>query len=114
LAPATEELLLAYDWPGNVRELQGVMERAALLCETGEIGVEDLPAELHAGAFVRRQANPGMGSIPTLRQVECRFIAQVVDLVDGNLSEAARILGIARNTLKSRLRSSEADPASGD
>ncbi len=114
LAPATEELLLAYDWPGNVRELQGVMERAALLCETGEIGVEDLPAELHAGAFVRRQANPGMGSIPTLRQVECRFIAQVVDLVDGNLSEAARILGIARNTLKSRLRSSEADPVSGD
>ncbi len=114
LAPATEELLLAYDWPGNVRELQGVMERAALLCETGEIGVEDLPAELHAGAFVRRQANPAMGSIPTLRQVECRFIAQVVDIVDGNLSEAARILGIARNTLKSRLRSSEADPVSGD
>ncbi len=39
-------LLMAYDWPGNVRELENVIERAFVLCSTGPIGIEHLPAEL--------------------------------------------------------------------
>ncbi|MDP6980715.1 MAG: sigma-54 dependent transcriptional regulator [Myxococcota bacterium] len=105
LTGPARNLLLAYDWPGNVRELRGVIERAALLCEAGEIGPEDLPAEMHASSFVRRETDSGSsGKVPTLRQIESRYIAHVLQLVDGNLSEAARVLGIARNTLKSKMR----------
>ena len=107
LTGPASDLLLAYDWPGNVRELRGVMDRAALLCETGEIGVEDLPTELQAAAFVHRETASTVGRIPTLRQVESRYVAHILRLVDGNLSEAARVLGIARNTLKSKLRLSD-------
>ena len=114
LTGPAKDLLLAYDWPGNIRELRGVMDRAALLCEAGEIGVEDLPVELQAAAFVRREAAPTIGRVPTLRQIESHYVAHVLRLFDGNLSEAARVLGIARNTLKSRLRPHGDEPDAAD
>ena len=110
LTGPARELLLAYDWPGNVRELRGVMDRAALLCEAGEIGVEDLPGELHAAAFVRRETESTEGGTPTLRQIEARYVAHILGLAEGNLSVAARMLGIARNTLKSKLRLQDDEP----
>lgn len=110
LMPATQTYLGAYDWPGNVRELRGVIERAALLCEDDKIDVVDLPPEVQAASFVR-QSISRTDVAPTLRQIERRYIAHVLNQVDGNVSEAARILGIARNTLKAKLRSS-ADEAS--
>ena len=103
-AAAVEQMLLAYDWPGNVREVRNVMERAAIVCETDEIGVAHLPTELQASAFVRRHVAQRGEPMPPLAEVERRYVLHVVKSVDGNLSEAARILGIARNTLKGRLR----------
>lgn len=103
LTPPAEEVLLAYDWPGNVRELRNVMERAAILCEAGEVGVEHLPGELQASVFVRHHGARGSGAMPSLSEIERRYLAHVVETVGGNLSEAARILGIARNTLKAKL-----------
>lgn len=103
LSPPAEEILLAYDWPGNVRELRNVMERAAILCEAGEVGVEHLPGELQVSAFVRHHSEKPSGAMPSLREIEHRYAAHVVDSVGGNLSEASRILGISRNTLKAKL-----------
>ncbi len=103
LSAAAEDMLLACGWPGNVRELRNVMERAAIVCESGEVDVEHLPGELQAAAFVRGQTAKGSGAVPSLAEVERRYIAQVVEGAGGNLSEAARLLGIARNTLKARL-----------
>jgi len=103
LTPAAEEILLAYHWPGNVRELRNVMERAAILCEKNALGAEHLPGELQAASFVRRQEAPGTGALPELAEIERQYIAHVVASAGGNLSEAARILGIARNTLKAKL-----------
>lgn len=103
LTPPAEEILLAYNWPGNVRELRNVMERAAILCETGEVGMEHLPTELQASAFVGHHTTSGSKSTPSLYEIERRYVAQVVENVGGNLSEAARILGITRNTLKAKL-----------
>ena len=105
LTKPAEETLLAYDWPGNVRELRNVMERAAILCEAGEVGVEDLPAELQASSFVRQYGEKGSGVMPSLRDIERRYVAHVVDRVNGNMTEASQILGIARNTLKAKLGS---------
>lgn len=103
LSSASEKILLAYKWPGNVRELRNVMERSAILWESGEVGLEHLPRELQASAFVRRHAVKESGAIPSLSDIEHSYVAHVVESVKGNLSEAARILCIARNTLKAKL-----------
>ncbi len=110
LDPAAEEILLAYAWPGNVRELRNVMERAAILCEGDTVGVEHLPRELHASAFVHRQAPEAAGPMPSLAEIERRYLEHVVQSAQGNLSLAARIAGVSRNTLKSKLRLAEESP----
>lgn len=109
LTPEAEETLLSYGWPGNVRELRNVIERATILCETGETGVEHLPAELQASAFVSSRCTSGSardsGTLPSLDEIERRYVEHVLKNVNGNLSQAARILGVARNTLKAKLAS---------
>ena len=107
LASGVEELLLTYGWPGNVRELRNVMERAAILCETGEITVAHLPSEMQTAAFVNKQASKGSGTVPSLNEIEHRYVLHVVQSTRGNLSEAARMLGISRNTLKAKLHRPE-------
>lgn len=104
LTRQAEEILLAYDWPGNVRELRNVLERAAILCEGPEVGVEHLPGELKASAYLRRHVVKGEEVMPSLEEMERRYVALVVESVGGNLAEAARVLGIAKNTLKAKLR----------
>ena len=95
LTPGAEEILLSYEWPGNVRELRNVMERAVILSKTGEIAPEQLPADFQTSAFVQQHAPKGSGAMPSLEEIERRYAEHVVDAVDGNMSEAARILGIA-------------------
>jgi DNA-binding NtrC family response regulator len=99
LTSRAEEVLMAYPWPGNIRELRNVMERAAILCETGEVGEEHLPRELQLSVFVRH-VSQGPGPLPSLDDIKRRYVDYVVKSVGGNLSEAARILGISRNTLR--------------
>jgi DNA-binding NtrC family response regulator len=103
-SPDVERMLLDYPWPGNVRELRNVMERAAILCGGDEVGLAHVPVELQAESFIKRTTAAGQSTaIPTLEEIERRYVAHVVALSGGNLSEAARTLGIARNTLKARL-----------
>ncbi len=109
LTAEAERLLLGYSWPGNVRELRNVIERAAIVCHGGVIEPNCLPVELQANSFVRSQGTVAAGTLPPLAQVEQHYIDYVMEQVEGNLSEAARILGIARNTLKSRLRRPASD-----
>lgn len=107
LTPEAEESLAVYAWPGNVRELRNVMERSVILCESGEVGPEHIPGELRASAFVSSLSSAGSEAMLSLEEIERRYIEQVLRSVDGNISEAARILGIARNTLKAKMRVSE-------
>ena len=107
LARRAEKTLCSYAWPGNVRELRNVMERAAILVESGEVRAEHLPRELQASEFVRRHAPRDLpdATMPSLRDIERRYAELVLRRVGGNLSEAARVLGIARNTLKAKIGS---------
>jgi two-component system response regulator HydG len=96
----TAERLLGYDWPGNVRELQNCIERAVALTEYDRLTVEDLPAVLQqrqrrALAFSTDDAE----ALPTLEEVERRYIEHVLGIVGGNKTVAARILGVDRRTL---------------
>src|SRR4029077_17002097 len=89
-----EPVLLGYDFPGNIRELRNGLERAVLLRTSGDLVTPDsLPA---AWLSVRSSASQKM---PTLEDLERRYIAEVLKLTHGRKIKAANILGISRKTL---------------
>ena len=98
-------LLIAYSWPGNVRELESAIEYAALRARGNEIVPEDLPPKLR-GDEARLRAlreNPALATLyadlPTLDELERRYLLHVLEAVEGNRTRAAEILGIDRRTL---------------
>ncbi len=96
VSPAAMDLLIDYDWPGNVRELQNAIERAVLVCKTGEIQPGDLPFQVNGG----REFSPGR----TLADVERQHIERVLRETGWNISRAARLLGIDRVTLYNKIK----------
>ncbi len=101
LDPRAAEKLRAYSWPGNVRELRNVIERAVLLEEGPVLEVTHLPPEIANGT---REARPAEGALPTLQEVEDRHVRRVLEHTGYNKSQAARLLGISRQSLLDRLK----------
>jgi PAS domain S-box-containing protein len=97
LTPEVEAALVAYSWPGNVRELENVLERAAHLA-TGPIRLEHLP-----GTVTGKEDAREIGLTP-LEEAEKEAILNALVLCRGNISRAARQLGIGRATLYRRLQ----------
>ena len=91
------DLLRSHDWLGNVRELRNVIERAVLVAEDDVLRAENLPEEWRKQGMPERPAENG--HIASLRDVEANHIAHVLAHTNGHLGEAARILGVHRNTL---------------
>jgi DNA-binding NtrC family response regulator len=108
ITPDARRMLQAYRWPGNVRELENVMERAIIMAQTTEIGVDDLPETMHradqstASTFVTPQHC-------TLAEIEKLVLLQTLERTRGNKREAARILGVYRPTLYSKLKKHKLD-----
>ncbi|HEU0032607.1 MAG TPA: sigma 54-interacting transcriptional regulator [Kofleriaceae bacterium] len=103
-SPAAARQLLAYSWPGNVRELQNCIERAVALARYATISVEDLPDRVRAPATRPDPvASDDLADLPTMEEVERRYIARVMAAVGGNKASAARILGYDRTTLYRKL-----------
>lgn len=101
------ETFMAYDWPGNVRELVNMIERSVLISgKRAEIISEDfadsLFREIRPEALAVSQAPPS-GAVD-LSSMEDEHIRSVLASVDGNKSEAARLLGISRKKLYSRIK----------
>jgi DNA-binding NtrC family response regulator len=101
-AQGAVKAMLQYPWPGNVRELENVIERAVALCDTPDIGTDDLPIQVRErrhtdilGAALAR----GM----TLGDVEREYIERVVQAESGNKTRAAARLGLDRKTLYRKL-----------
>jgi hypothetical protein len=98
-------LLAAYSWPGNVRELRNVIERATVLSSTGWIERGDLPAEIAEacppGAFLD---SPSSGGGNLLESTEKRLLVEALAAENGNVSKAARRLGVSRNTMRYRMQ----------
>jgi len=90
-----------YDWPGNVRELENIVYRLVALTDCEKIKTADLPAFL-------RISNPIQSGIKkTLKQVESEHIKLIMALVEDNKTQAAKILGIDRKTLREKLKNLE-------
>ena len=122
-------LLKRYEWPGNIRELKNLMDRAVLLCAGGVIALEHLPtekmsrsamrpsrpfeAEALTGRVVAERATPEPPPQSPLRvlasdedpsaEEERQKIIVALDRCAGNQTQAAKLLGLSRRTLVSRL-----------
>jgi DNA-binding NtrC family response regulator len=97
LTPAAVAALSAQPWPGNVRELENTLERLVVETRGATIDVADLPP-----AFRETRApleTPLFSGLPTLAEVEKRYLRHVLAEVRGNRSRAAEVLGIDRRTL---------------
>jgi two-component system response regulator HydG len=101
--PRAMAALEAHDWPGNVRELGNAVKHGAALAEDGRIDLEHLPDDLVA---LPRSGSGGAGlsELRPLAEVEREHVLRVIEACGGSQLEAARVLGIARNTLWRKLR----------
>lgn len=130
VSPSAMSCLSAYHWPGNVRELANVVERVAILCPYGEVGVDDLPVKIRQaareGATTDEAVTSGGGDgglnghggdgLPAvdwsegidlkdyLTGQEQELIRQALEAADGVVGRAARLLGLRRTTLVEKLR----------
>ena len=107
--------LAAQPWPGNIRQLRQTMERTLLLSGSSQLGQADFAAagrlDDGAGASSQRLGVDGM----TLEQVERRMIEQALDQHGGNITRAAKVLGVSRTALYRRLeRHGLAEPGQAD
>jgi DNA-binding NtrC family response regulator len=101
-------ILQAYSWPGNVRELKNVIERAILLDAEDELLPEHIPTEIHGlchdeNSVEGTEGLAGIGPM-SIREMEKILIIKTLDETGGNKSQAARILGISRQTLREKTK----------
>src|SRR5690606_2868625 len=98
--------LLDYSWPGNVRELENVIERAAVLCRSDQLRLEDLPESV-AQASSRAPASLSFSIGTPLDEVEHRLIRETLAYTEGDKSLAAQLLGISTRTIYRKLGEQE-------
>ncbi len=96
LTSVAEEVLCRYRWPGNVRELENAIERAMVIGKGPTIESDDLP-------FREDQPDPAR-SARSLAALERVHIERVLRETDGNVTQAARVLGIDRATLYNKIK----------
>jgi len=94
---AALQALMAYAWPGNVRELAHAVERAALLAEGDKVRVSDLALRAPEGSSGRMEEL-------SLEEVEKVLIQKAVARFQGNVTAAAKALGLSRSALYRRLQ----------
>jgi DNA-binding NtrC family response regulator len=98
----TTKILVAYDWPGNVRELESVIEHAAMRARGNQVMPQDLPEKLQSPELKAAAQSPLTalyGELPSLAELERRYLVYVLDTMTGNRSRAAEVMGIDRRTL---------------
>jgi two-component system response regulator AtoC len=104
LSAAAAEKLLAYSWPGNVRELQNCVERAVALTRSEQIELSDLPEKVRAYTSSHVVvAGDDPSELPSMEEVERRYVLRVLQAVGGNKVLAAKVLGFDRKTLYRKL-----------
>ena len=100
------DLLINYHWPGNIRELESTVSRAALSAPGRSIRASDIEF-LHATSAATQ---PSGDQMPTLAQSERAHIVRVLEAVEWNKKEAARVLDISRGTLYRKILEYQLEP----
>ena len=106
--PATTSVLLDalthYDWPGNVRELENVIHRAVVLARGPVIQLQDVPLDVAMPETARVPETAGATSLrEACDQFERQYVLRVLERAHWNVSRAARLLGVHRNTILAKV-----------
>ena len=108
ISPRAADVLIAHDWPGNVRELRNIIERAMVLEETDWVQPSSLGIARHTEKVESDSLN--FVNIP-LHESERTMLVGALERTAWNQSEAARVLGISRDTLRYRMKKFNLKPA---
>src|SRR5881392_33091 len=110
LAPDAMDALLAYDWPGNIRELRTAIEHGVVMATGKQITLRDLPIAVRQAATAKLpggvspiEAFGEKASPLDLHETQRRLIAQALAATNGNVTAAAKKLGISRRTLHRKI-----------
>ncbi len=95
LSPKVNEFMLNYSWPGNVRELENIIEHGVILAKNNTITMAELPQDI---------IHPTLAEGKSIEAVTRNHIIHVLEETNGNITEAAKILGIQRMTLYNKLK----------
>ena len=96
--------LQSHHWPGNVRELRNMMERVAFLSAGERVESDDLAFIMSPDQQPATFLSPELGLDQATRQFQCEFIRRAIKLAGGNMSEAARNIGVHRSNLYRKMR----------
>jgi DNA-binding NtrC family response regulator len=108
--PAALRALLDHLWPGNVRQLENALERAVAVADGDEIRLQDLPADLRAegGAQAGHTVSPDLPYKEALERIReqgsVAYLRAVLQKAGGNVTRAAELAGIERESLHRLLR----------
>jgi transcriptional regulator of acetoin/glycerol metabolism len=99
-------VLIAHQWPGNVRELENVIQRTLVVAKSEIVGLDDVPRELRGeadGPSRRPKDLRGLARVST-ELVEKQTILDALAKTGGNVTHAAKALGISRATLQNKMK----------
>jgi DNA-binding NtrC family response regulator len=109
-SPGLKDILQSYDWPGNVRELENAIESAVILSRGSFITLDEMPEKIRLSKQVTLSLKEStkesifnydeLPELVSLSELEYKHTQRVLEVVSGNKSRAARILGIDRKTLE--------------
>jgi Nif-specific regulatory protein len=101
---AARKRLESHTWPGNVRELRNLMERLAYLTSGERIEAEDLAFILSPGAGAPSLIDAGLNLGDATHEFQRKYIQQSIERARGNVSQAAKNLGVHRSNLYRKMR----------
>jgi Nif-specific regulatory protein len=99
ISAESKKRLQRHGWPGNVRELRNLMERVAFLAGGEQVEVEDLAFILSPSKDTFDDLTDGIGLMEATNRFQREYIKRAVKRVQGNMSEAATLLGLHRSNL---------------
>ncbi len=100
------DMLTNYDWPGNVRELENVIERAAILSQGDVIEAKDLalPHRTMVASGGNSGDNSRVGKLIPMKEIEREHYLKVLNTLNWNKSQAAKVLGVSLKTLYTKIQ----------
>ena len=104
LTPAAMRKLQAYSWPGNVRQLRAVLESAAVMSEQDELGADSIPLGGVSELVSAVQAAADLPPSLKVDELEEWAIRRALKQTGGNISAAAKVLGMSRDTLHTKIK----------
>ena len=106
ITPPALALLMAYNWPGNVRELENTIQRMMVVCKGDVLDVQDIPAEIRGDQETQPTTTHVLKGISreSTELIEKRAISDALAKTGGNVTHAAKALGVSRATLQNKMK----------